>query len=56
MKSHFKARKQKKTYCPTCGKEVYILADDESQNSPKFLICFDCKFIGHIGIGEVQVK
>jgi len=55
-KSYFEARKQEKTFCPKCGKELYLLIDDERRDSPKFNICFDCKFIGHVGVGIVEVK
>jgi predicted RNA-binding Zn-ribbon protein involved in translation (DUF1610 family) len=56
MKSYFKAKKQGKVFCPMCGKELYKLSDDGRKDSPKFNICFDCKFIGHLGVGEVEVK
>lgn len=55
-KSYFEATKQEKTFCPICGEQVYRLADDERQDSPKFNICFGCKYIGHIGVGKVNVK
>jgi len=56
MKSYFKARKQEQTTCSKCGEPIYRLADDERQDSPKFNICFKCKIIGHIGVGEVTVS
>lgn len=55
-KSYFEARKQEKVFCPNCGKEMYRLADAERDDGPRFNICFSCKFIGHIGVGIVEVK
>jgi predicted RNA-binding Zn-ribbon protein involved in translation (DUF1610 family) len=55
-KSYFKLNKQSNVFCPKCGKETYKLADNKRKNSPRFNICFDCKFIGHIGVGEVENK
>jgi predicted RNA-binding Zn-ribbon protein involved in translation (DUF1610 family) len=55
-KSYFEARKQEDVFCPDCGKEVYSLRDDDRHDSPKFYICFKCKYIGHIGVGRVPVK
>ncbi|MDF2615478.1 MAG: hypothetical protein K0Q47_133 [Sedimentibacter sp.] len=52
-KSYFKLSKQENVFCPKCNKVVYRLSDDKRQDSPKFYICFDCKFIGHIGVGQV---
>lgn len=55
MRSYYKAIKQENSYCPKCGKKIYKLLDDERQDSPKFNICFECKFIGHVGVGKVEV-
>lgn len=55
-KSYFKVTKLEKSYCPKCNKELYSLRDDERYDSPKFNICFDCKFIGHVGVGIVEIK
>ncbi len=55
-KSYFEIRKQEKVFCPNCGKEMYRLADDERYDSPKFNICFNCKYVGHIGVGIVEIK
>lgn len=40
------------TFCPTCGKTVSLLSRD-SRYSPAFYICFDCRFVGQVGVGVV---
>ncbi|WP_160198035.1 hypothetical protein [Senegalia massiliensis] len=55
-KSYFKAAKQEKSHCPNCGNRTYKLSDEEREDSPKFNICFKCKYIGHIGVGIVTLQ
>lgn len=55
-KSYFKAKRQEKVFCPNCGEQMYRLSDDKRHDSPKFNICFKCKFIGHVGVGAVDIK
>lgn len=40
--------------CPTCGKHVHLLSH-ESKYAPAFFICFDCKFVGQVGVGKVEL-
>jgi ribosomal protein S27AE len=39
--------------CPTCGKHVHLLCHD-SRYAPAFFICFDCRFVGQVGVGKVE--
>jgi len=55
-KSYFKVTRAEKVYCHACNSEMYRLSDERGQGSPEFYICFDCKYIGHIGVGQVEVK
>ena len=43
-----------KASCPRCKSNVYLLFHDSPSNLPSFYICFDCKYIGEIGVGEVK--
>lgn len=45
--------KTPKTHCLRCLKPVYMLAP-EDVSSPAFYICFDCEFVGQIGVGEIE--
>ncbi|WP_157052520.1 hypothetical protein [Ornithinibacillus contaminans] len=42
-----------KSFCPKCNKTVQIMFS-EKPKSPAFYICFDCKFVGQIGVGEIR--
>ncbi|WP_193774779.1 hypothetical protein [Vallitalea guaymasensis] len=55
MKSNFEATKKEKVYCPKCNKQVYLLSAKDIKDTPKFYICFDCKYIGQVGVGKVEV-
>ena len=44
-----------KSFCSACKKEVFMLADFEV-NKPAFYICFACKRVYQIGVGEVDSK
>jgi len=55
-KSTFVLQKTKKSFCPICDKEVYLLTPFEATNSkPSFYICFNCKFVGEVGVGAVMI-
>lgn len=46
-----------KSHCPNCNKTVKLLClndASEMHNSPAFYICFDCNFVGEIGVGRVE--
>lgn len=42
-----------KAYCPKCSRKVELLFSDETSEHAQFYICFKCKTIGQIGIGEL---
>jgi len=47
----------KKTYCPTCGKEAWLLAPKNIDPIHEaFYICFTCEFVGQIGVGPLRCK
>ncbi len=53
--SKFTFFKTEISFCPNCGKNVYLLTTAGSSfGMPSFYICFDCKFIGEIGVGKVR--
>ncbi len=53
--SHYRFIKSEFTSCPKCNKHSYLLTSDQSsQGKPSFFICFDCKFIGEIGVGMIR--
>jgi len=49
-----------KSRCKYCNKPVHLLIEKDPQLTfqfdpfPMFYICFDCKKVFHIGIGEVE--
>ncbi len=54
-KSRYILLKSELRACPLCHRECYLLTSDESsKGKPSFWICFDCKFIGEVGIGKVR--
>jgi len=46
--------KTEKSFCPHCSRNVELLCSD-AKNSPMFYICWDCKLIAEVGIGEVKI-
>lgn len=54
MRSYFNIIKTEGGFCPTCGKEVHLMMDEERHEGPAFYICFECHFIGQVGVGPVQ--
>jgi len=47
------------TGCPKCDKPVNMLAPSEwkwePEKDPSFYICWDCEWIGQIGVGPVKI-
>jgi DNA-directed RNA polymerase subunit RPC12/RpoP len=45
-----------KSHCPQCGESVTMLCTKYERGShiPWFYICWACKRIFHIGVGEVK--
>jgi hypothetical protein len=45
--------------CPKCDKPITLLAPVEwtwePGKEPSFYVCFDCKWIGQIGVGPVKI-
>jgi len=39
------------SFCPKCDNSVQLLTNG---GKPAFYICFDCQFVGHVGIGQVE--
>lgn len=56
MKSHYIFQETESSFCPKCDKNVYLMTNDMAPGTPNFYICFDCKWIGQIGVGEVENK
>lgn len=55
MESRYILQKVEKSYCPKCHHLVYLLCDgDFKKGKPAFYICFDCKYIGEVGVGAVK--
>jgi predicted RNA-binding Zn-ribbon protein involved in translation (DUF1610 family) len=54
-KAKYVLQKTEKSFCPGCGKPVYLLCQDDVKFHPAFYICFDCTFVGQVGIGKVNV-
>lgn len=53
--SDFIFLKSEMSFCPHCNKNVYLMTSGgNSKGMPSFFICFDCKFIGEIGVGVVK--
>jgi predicted RNA-binding Zn-ribbon protein involved in translation (DUF1610 family) len=40
------------SYCPNCNNLVYLLCHKDGE-SPSFYICWNCHFVGEIGVGIV---
>jgi len=47
-------QKAEGSYCPKCHKIPYLLVNEDVKPDIAFYICFDCKFIGQVGVGEVR--
>ena len=47
------------TSCPKCDKSVVLLAPSEwkwePEKDPSFYVCWDCEWIGQVGIGPVKI-
>lgn len=56
-KSSFILQKTESSFCPRCDTNVYLLCkgEDDVHLGPTFYICFNCKFIGEIGVGAVRM-
>ena len=56
--SDYTFSKSDMSFCPHCDKHVYMLAlfglEPKGTQLPMFMICFDCKFIGQVGVGIVK--
>jgi len=39
------------SFCPECNEPVTLLSNGDR---PQFYLCFDCKFVGEVGVGRVQ--
>lgn len=39
------------SFCPDCDKPVTLLSNGDR---PQFYLCFDCKFVGEVGVGRVE--
>lgn len=50
-------RKVPRVTCPECEKHAWWLAPEDLAMValPSFFICFECKFIGHVGVGRIPV-
>lgn len=42
-----------KSFCPSCNNNLELLRLDDP-TKPQFFICFNCKFIGEVGVGPVN--
>ncbi len=52
--SHYILNKTEKSHCPECNQQLYMLAN-ENLTKVAFYICFNCKFVGQIGVGVVKI-
>jgi hypothetical protein len=39
------------SFCPDCNEPVTLLSNGDR---PQFYLCFDCKFVGEVGVGRVE--
>ena len=54
--SHYIFFKTESSFCSYCNKNVYLLTSDENtKGKSSFYICFNCKFIGEVGVGRVRM-
>ena len=54
-KSDYVFLKTTLSFCPICNKNVYLLTSGRSSKGmPLFYICFDCRFVGEVGVGRVR--
>jgi hypothetical protein len=44
-----------KSVCPKCRKSVELLSSEACRSLPAFYICWDCRWIGQVGMGPVTV-
>ena len=47
----YSVSKLQDSFCPNCNRNVSLLSDG---NGPSFFICFDCQYVGHVGVGQVS--
>lgn len=52
----YRLRKPDGALCPDCSKPIHLLASNQLKDRPAFYICFDCKWVGHIGVGPVTKR
>jgi hypothetical protein len=45
--------KTESSFCPECNENAYLLTS-VGNGKPSFYICFNCKFIGEVGVGRVK--
>ncbi len=55
FKSAYTIQMSQVTSCPKCGSKTYLLLGKMS-NDPAFYICFNCTWVGQLGIGEVVMS
>jgi len=54
QKSEYVFTDCQKDTCPNCSKHLILLVHkDFKKGNPAFYICFDCGFIGEVGLGPV---
>ena len=51
---HYVIQKDCKTRCPTCMQVVDLLCPDVGAPKPFFYICWACKKVILVGVGEVH--
>jgi len=54
--SHYIFFKTESSFCPECSENAYLLTSDENKGKPAFYICFNCKFVGEVGVGRVRTE
>lgn len=59
MKSPYLLTPTEKSHCPKCHRLVWILSNLKTPTGfkgPAFYVCFECKYVGHIGVGPVDCQ
>jgi transcription elongation factor Elf1 len=54
MASNYIIHLTQSSYCPHCNERVSLLCDKDGEQKPSFYICWNCEFVGEIGVGPVK--
>lgn len=54
MSEDYRLIRAQQSTCPDCDRPVFLLSNGTVE--PAFYICFECRFVGRVGVGRVKLE